>query len=205
MWSFRVPWSPGFASGLPPWGVFWKWSKWPWNMIHWMPRRNPWRLYISHILTYSVGLSSVVWSELGPISPFPPMRVLEVKWSRALSLVCEVALTNTRIPTNYALKIFSDNIAWQALRKMNWICLERVWGIIGWDPSVFRVQFGCMTIMLFKSTTMFRGTDNIMRDIPHIILLIVENVVMNLNNVTTLTSSNISFINLRVYMFFKLL
>jgi hypothetical protein len=35
-----------------------------------------------------------VWSsELGPAPPFPPMRVLEVKWSRALSLVCEVALS----------------------------------------------------------------------------------------------------------------
>ena len=43
--------------------------------------------------TYSVGPSSVVWSELGPAPPFPPMRVLEVYWSRALSLVCEVALS----------------------------------------------------------------------------------------------------------------
>ena len=25
--------------------------------------------------------------------PFPPMRVLEVSWSRALNLVCEVALS----------------------------------------------------------------------------------------------------------------
>ena len=25
--------------------------------------------------------------------PFPPMRVLEVEWSRALSLMCEVALS----------------------------------------------------------------------------------------------------------------
>ena len=31
-------------------------------------------------------------SELGPAPPFPPMRVLEVLWSRALSLVREVAL-----------------------------------------------------------------------------------------------------------------
>ena len=47
---------------------------------------------ILHSHTYSVGPSSVVWSELGPAPPFPPIRVLEVVWSWALSLVCEVAL-----------------------------------------------------------------------------------------------------------------
>ena len=36
---------------------------------------------------YSVGPSSTEWSELGLSPPFPPMRVLEVYWSRALSLV----------------------------------------------------------------------------------------------------------------------
>ena len=41
-------------------------------------------------------LSSAVSSKLGPALPFPPMRVLEVYWSRALSLMCEVAL---RVPT----------------------------------------------------------------------------------------------------------
>ena len=55
-----------------------------------MPCRNPCRLYIA--FHYSVGPSNVVWSELGPALPFPPMRVLEVYWSWALSLVCEVAL-----------------------------------------------------------------------------------------------------------------
>ena len=38
---------------------------------------------------------SIAWSELGRAPPFPPMRVLEVPevyWSRALSLVCELAL-----------------------------------------------------------------------------------------------------------------
>ena len=45
------------------------------------------------VFTYFVGPSSVVWSELGPAPPFPPMRVLEVKWSQALSLMCEVALS----------------------------------------------------------------------------------------------------------------
>jgi hypothetical protein len=42
---------------------------------------------------YFVGPSSVVGSELGLAPPFPPMRLLEVNWSRVLSLVCEVALT----------------------------------------------------------------------------------------------------------------
>jgi hypothetical protein len=57
-----------------------------------MPCKNPCRLYIPLAFTYSVGPSSVVWSELGPAPPFPPMRVLEVYWSRALNLVFEVAL-----------------------------------------------------------------------------------------------------------------
>ena len=39
---------------------------------------TPCRLYIHLALTYSVGPSSEVWSELGPVPPFPPMRVLEV-------------------------------------------------------------------------------------------------------------------------------
>ena len=61
----------------------------PWNMT---PHRNPCRLHIHLAFTCSVGPSSVVWSELGPALPFPPMRVLEVQWSQALSPVCEVAM-----------------------------------------------------------------------------------------------------------------
>jgi hypothetical protein len=61
-------------------------------MIHLMPCRNPCRLYIHLAFTFSVGPSSVVRSDLGPAPRFPPMRVLEVYWSRALSLVCGVAL-----------------------------------------------------------------------------------------------------------------
>jgi hypothetical protein len=49
---------------------------------------NPHKLYIHLAFTYSVGPSSVVGSELGPAPPFPPMRVLEVYQSRALSLSC---------------------------------------------------------------------------------------------------------------------
>ena len=70
-----------------------------------MPRRNPYRLYIHIAFTYSVGPSSVVWSELGPAPPFPPMRVLEVQWSRALSLECEVALSAES-------DVFSSRYAW---------------------------------------------------------------------------------------------
>jgi hypothetical protein len=47
------------------------------------------RLFIHFALTYSVGPSSIVWSELGPAPCFPPTRVLEV----AFSLVWEVAFT----------------------------------------------------------------------------------------------------------------
>jgi len=53
---------------------FWEYSKWPWNMIHLMPCRNPCRLYIHLASTYSVGPWSAVWSELRPTPPFPPVR-----------------------------------------------------------------------------------------------------------------------------------
>ena len=44
-----------------------------------MPCRKPCRFYIHLAFTYFVGPLSIVWSELGPALPFPPMRVLE-KW-----------------------------------------------------------------------------------------------------------------------------
>jgi hypothetical protein len=53
---------------------FWEYYKWPWNMIHLMPCRNPCRLYIHLASTYSVGPWSAVWSELRPTPPFPPVR-----------------------------------------------------------------------------------------------------------------------------------
>ena len=62
-------------------------------MIHWMPCRNPSRLHIHTAFAYSHGPRSVVWSDLNPAPPFPPMRVLEVYRSRALNLVCEVTLS----------------------------------------------------------------------------------------------------------------
>ena len=62
------------------------------STIHLTWCRNPCKLYIHHAFRYSVSPSSVMWSELGPALPFLPTRVLEVWWSRELSLVCEVAL-----------------------------------------------------------------------------------------------------------------
>jgi hypothetical protein len=66
--------------------------KWEWNMICLMPCRNPCTLYIHLAFTYSVGPSSLVWSELEPAPPFPPTRVLGMWWSHALNLMCEGAL-----------------------------------------------------------------------------------------------------------------
>ena len=57
-----------------------------------MSCRNPCRLYIHLAFAYYVSPSSGVRSKLGPTLPFPPMRLLEVQWSRALILVCKVAL-----------------------------------------------------------------------------------------------------------------
>ena len=88
--GFGVLWSPGLnVLGLPPQGGFWIESKWPWNMI---PCRKLCKRCVRLAFTYFVCPSSVVWSEVGQAPPFPPMRVLEVQWSRALNLVCEVAL-----------------------------------------------------------------------------------------------------------------
>ena len=74
-------------------------------MIHSMPCKNLCRLYIHLAFTYSIGPSSVVCSEFGPAPLLPPMRVLKVQWSRALNLVCEVALRITRILIDYARKL----------------------------------------------------------------------------------------------------
>ena len=56
------------------------------HMIHLMPYvgTNLCRLDIHLACTYFVDPSSVVWSELGPVLPSPPMRVLEVWRSGAL-------------------------------------------------------------------------------------------------------------------------
>ena len=69
---------------------------------------NPCRLYIHLAFTYSVGPSSIVQSELGPAPPFPPIRVLEVQWSWAFSLTCEVAFNRVRLP-NFGFEHDQDN------------------------------------------------------------------------------------------------
>ena len=92
MWAFRVPWSPRFVLDLPRRDGHLKIVQVTIKHDLSMPCMSPCRLYIHLAFTYLVGPSSVVWSELGPAPPFLPMWVLEVYWSRALSLVCEVAL-----------------------------------------------------------------------------------------------------------------
>jgi hypothetical protein len=92
LWAIKVPRSHGFVLGLPPRGGFMKIVQVTMKHDPLMPCMNPCRLYLHLAFTYLVGPSSIVWRELGPAPPFPPMRVLEVYWSRALSLVCEVAL-----------------------------------------------------------------------------------------------------------------
>ena len=71
-----------------------------------MPCRNSCRLYIHlafHILRWSLKRSvKRTWTALS----FPPMRVLEVYWSRALSLVCEVVLIQLpTLPLEYSLYV----------------------------------------------------------------------------------------------------
>ena len=88
-----VPWSPGFVLGLPPRGVLKKKSKWPWNMIHSMPCKDPCRLYIHlwlHILRWSLKHSAKqTWTS----SAF---STNENGWSAMVtcsqSRACEVAL-----------------------------------------------------------------------------------------------------------------
>ena len=87
-----------------------KQSNWPWNMIHSTPRGNPCRHYI-HLapFTYSLArrLEPSAKLELGPAPPFPPTRALEVyQWSRAPSLVCEVALPLAVSPPHPSIHSF---------------------------------------------------------------------------------------------------
>ena len=83
LWAFGVSHSLNFVLGLSPIGGFWKWSKWPWNMIHLMLCRNPCRLYIYLAFIYSVGPSSVVWNQLGPA---PPFSTNESAWSAMVTV-----------------------------------------------------------------------------------------------------------------------
>jgi hypothetical protein len=64
-------------------------------MIHLIAWGNPCRLYIHLAFAYTRWSLKRRVKRTWTVPPFPPMRVLEVSWSRALSLVCEVALNLT--------------------------------------------------------------------------------------------------------------
>ena len=64
----------------------------PCTLIHSPPCRTPCRLFIHGLSFEPLGLHLLVWSELRWSPPFRPMRALTLPWSRAFSLVCEVAL-----------------------------------------------------------------------------------------------------------------
>ena len=87
LWDFKVPWSFGFLLGLPPRGGFSKIIQVTMKLIHLMSCRNPCRLYIHLTISCYFCPSSVVCNE-----PFSATKVLEVQWSHALDLMCEVAL-----------------------------------------------------------------------------------------------------------------
>jgi hypothetical protein len=72
----------------------WRWKLWETMkpLIHSPPRRTPCRLLIHGIFFGPLGLHLHVWRELGRSPPFRPMRALRLHWSRAFSLVWEVAL-----------------------------------------------------------------------------------------------------------------
>ena len=88
---FKVPWSPGFVLGLPPRGGENSPSDHEIQSIWCLIGIHVDFTSILHSHICSVGPSSIVWIDLGPAPPFLSMRVLEVSWSRALNLVCEVA------------------------------------------------------------------------------------------------------------------
>ena len=92
--------------------------------MHLMPYRNPCSLYIHLAFTYSSGPLSVVWSELGPALPFPPMRVLEVQWSRALSLGWEVVLNITHAYMSiHWIHEYSNYSLWATQQKYSKYCI----------------------------------------------------------------------------------
>ena len=116
-------------------GGFWKQSKWPWNMIHSMPCRNPCRPLHPSCVTYSVDPSNVLWSKLGPTPPFPPMRVFEAYL---------VTSAHSRV-WNGRNKLVREANPWSLLLPTQ-------------TPNS-KVERKVIT--LFRSITMFHGTNNI--------------------------------------------
>ena len=71
-------------------------SRVPWVIFETIPSdHETWSIWCHlriHVDFTSVGPSNAMWSKLGLQPPFPPMKMLEVQWSRALGPLCEVAL-----------------------------------------------------------------------------------------------------------------
>ena len=93
LWVFGVSWSPSFVLGLPPRGGF---ENSPSDHEPWSIRCHVGiHVDLTSILHSNTPLVPQVLCEanLDRLRLFPPMRVFEVQWSRALGLVCEVALS----------------------------------------------------------------------------------------------------------------
>ena len=113
------------ASSLPLGGEPDASSSIPWNIIHSLSCRNPYRLFIYNILFGSSSLDLLVWSELGRSLPFWPMRNL-----RMLGLQCRV----WSCPKCIVLKPQSNLGSWPPLtcgsvprttsRRRTWTCVE---------------------------------------------------------------------------------
>ena len=93
---------PEFSSGPPLGGGFEAKSGRPCTLVHNLPCRTPCRLFIHGLFFGPLGLHLLVWSELGRSPPFWPMRALTLPWSRAFSLVCEVAQSLSHDKTCHA-------------------------------------------------------------------------------------------------------
>jgi hypothetical protein len=120
-----------------------------------MPCRNLCRLYIHLAFTYSVGPSSVVWSKLDRLHLFHQWECLKCKWSWALSLMCEVALRESKpwILTVKSLVIHSlpiSNNRWiymrtgiQGSRHWKCFCICTNWKNVAfvWPTLIMNVQF----------------------------------------------------------------
>ena len=99
-----------FVSGPPLGGGLDENSGRPWNLIHSPPCRTPCRLFIHEVFFGPLGLHLRVWSELGRSLPFRPMRALRLQWSRALSLVCEVALIREKKKNTSRHSTLTENL-----------------------------------------------------------------------------------------------
>ena len=78
LWVFGVPWSLGFLWGWLQEVVFENCPSDHETWSHLVSCMNPCKPYTHLAFTYSVGPSSIVWSELGPA---PPFSTDESAWS----------------------------------------------------------------------------------------------------------------------------